>query len=53
MSTSSPEPKPGQHRELSPEAQLARARPWEPAEEPVVDDLTDDEEREFLDAVSS
>jgi hypothetical protein len=52
MSTPSAEPhRPGDHLELPVEEQLARAKPWEPAEAPVLDDLTDDEEAEFLHAI--
>ena len=53
MSTSSAEPvRPGEHLELPVKEQLARARRWEPADEPVIDDLTDDEERAFLEAIA-
>ncbi len=53
MSTPSAEPaRPGEHLELPVEEQLARARMWEPANEPVIDDLSDDEERAFLEAIA-
>lgn len=53
MSTQSAEPShPGHHLELSTEEQLARAGRWEPSEEPVLDDLSDEEEAAFLDAIS-
>jgi hypothetical protein len=32
--------------------QLERARLWDPAEQPVIDDLTDEEEAEFLAAIA-
>lgn len=52
MSTS-PEAFPeGGHLELPVEEQLARAKPWDPAEKPLFDDLTDEEEAEFLAAIS-
>jgi hypothetical protein len=52
MSTS-PEPlASGRHLELPIEEQLARAKPWEPADSPVFGDLTDEEEAEFLAAIS-
>ncbi|MGH9156683.1 MAG: hypothetical protein ACRD1K_12800 [Acidimicrobiales bacterium] len=41
----------GEHLELPVEEQLARAKPWEPAEVPVLDDLSDDEEVAFLEAI--
>jgi hypothetical protein len=31
--------------------QLARARQWDPAPEPVLDDLTGDEEADFVTAI--
>jgi hypothetical protein len=40
------------HLELSVEEQLARAKLWEPAEEPLFDDLTDEEVAEFLAAIT-
>ena len=52
MSTHSAEPDPGANLELPVKKQLARAKPWQPAEVPVLDDLTDDEEADFLDAIS-
>lgn len=53
MSTHDPEPsRTGEHRELPVQEQLARAKPWKPAERPVLDDLTDDEEAEFLLAIA-
>ncbi|MGH2704753.1 MAG: hypothetical protein ACRDJ4_06595 [Actinomycetota bacterium] len=46
----SPEPLPvGAHLELPVEA---RAKPWDPADIPVFDDLTDEEQAEFLAAIS-
>lgn len=41
-----------EHLELPVEEQLARAKPWHPAEVPVLDDLSDDEERAFLEAIT-
>lgn len=53
MSTQSTEPShPDQHLELPAEEQLARAVRWEPSKEPVLDDLSDEEEAAFLDAIS-
>jgi hypothetical protein len=53
MSTPSPEPGlPGAHLELPVDEQLRRARPWEPAEQPVLEDLTDEEEADFLNAIA-
>jgi hypothetical protein len=52
MTSHSFEPEPGGHLELPVADQLARARPWEPASGPVLDDLTDEEEAEFLDAIA-
>lgn len=54
MSTHPVEPSaaPGTHLELPVEEQLARAKPWAPAEEPVLDDLSDEEESAFLEAIS-
>jgi hypothetical protein len=43
---------PGGHLELPVEQQLARAKSWDPADKPVIDDLTDDEEAEFLAAIA-
>ncbi len=40
------------HLELPVDEQLARSQPWAPADEPVLDDLTDDEEAEFLAAIA-
>jgi len=34
------------------EEQLARAKPWDPADKPVIYDLTDQEESEFLAAIA-
>jgi hypothetical protein len=49
----SPEPLPaGAHLELSVEEQLGRAKPWVPGDVPVFDDLTDEEEAEFLAAIA-
>lgn len=42
----------GGHLELPIEEQLSRAKPWEPAEQPVFDVLTDEEEAEFLAAIA-
>lgn len=42
----------GGHRERTVEDQLARAKPWTPSEQPVLDDLTDEEEAAFLEAIS-
>lgn len=53
MSTHPVEPSaPGEHLELPAEEQLARAKPWAPAEEPVLDDLSEEEEAAFLEALS-
>ena len=54
MSTHPVEPSasPGQHLELPIEEQLARAKPWAPAKEPLFDDLSDEEESAFLEAIS-
>jgi hypothetical protein len=53
MSTPSPKPGfPGAHLELPVDEQLRRARPWEPAEQPVLEDLTDEEEADFLNAIA-
>jgi hypothetical protein len=51
VSTPSVVPEPEGHLELPVAEQLARARPWDPARGPVVDDLTDDEEADFLTAI--
>ncbi len=54
MSTPSPEPNfPAAHLELPVDEQLRRARPWEPAEQPVLENLTDEEEAGFLNAIAS
>ncbi len=53
MSSASAQPDPGTHLELTVAEQLARARPWQPADEPVLDDLSEEEEAELLDAISS
>ena len=42
----------GGHLELPVEEQLRRARPWAPSSEPALDDLSDQEEAEFLEAIS-
>jgi hypothetical protein len=42
----------GQHLELPVEEQLARAKPWLPAEQMLLGDLTEEEEAAFLDAIS-
>jgi hypothetical protein len=52
MSTHPTEPDPGGDLELPVKEQLARARVWEPSEQSVVDDLSDEEEAAFLDAIS-
>jgi len=53
MSTPSPEPSASAaHLELPVDEQLSRARPWEPAEQPVLEDLTDEEEADFLNAIA-
>ena len=52
MSTYPTEPAPGADLELPVEEQLERARPWNAADEPVIDDLSDEEERAFLDAIT-
>lgn len=43
---------PSEHPELPVEEQLARARPWAPTDEPVFDDLSDEEEAAFLEAIA-
>jgi hypothetical protein len=52
MSTQPVEPTRGAHRELPADQQLRRARPWTAADRPVVEDLTDAEEDEFLSAIT-
>jgi hypothetical protein len=53
MSTHPVEPStPAEHLELPVEEQLARAKPWAPAEKPVLGDLNDEEEAAFLEALS-
>lgn len=53
MSTRPAEPAlPGDHLELSTEEQLVRAVRWDPSTEPVLNDLSDEEEAAFLDAIS-
>lgn len=53
MSKHSTEPAlPGHHLELPPEEQLARAMRWDFSKEPVLNDLSDEEEAAFLDAIS-
>jgi hypothetical protein len=52
MSTHPTEPSPGADLELPVDEQLGRAKPWDPAEQPVVDDLSDEEEAAFLDSLS-
>ncbi len=53
MSTHSTEPAhPGHHLELPTEEQLARAVRWDPSTEPVLNDLSDEEEAAFPDAIS-
>ena len=42
----------GSHWELPVDEQLKRARPWAPAEKPVIDNLADEEEAEFLAAIT-
>ena len=51
VSTSSAVPEPEGHLELPAAEQLARARPWDPARGPLLDDLTDEEEADFLTAI--
>lgn len=41
-----------EHLELAVDEQLRRAKPWAPSPEPVLDDLSDQEEVEFLSAIS-
>jgi hypothetical protein len=41
----------GEHLELAVDEQLRRAKPWAPSPEPVLDDLSDREEAEFLSAI--
>ena len=43
---------PAGHLELPVQQQLARAKSWDSADEPVINDLTDDEEAEFLAAIA-
>lgn len=52
MSTHPAQPDPGGHLELPVDEQLARAQLWVPADEPVLDDLTDNEEADFLTAIA-
>ena len=52
MLTHPTEPEPGGDLELPVKEQLARARAWDASEQPVVDDLSDEEEADFLDAIS-
>jgi hypothetical protein len=53
MSTLPQEPlRPGGHLELPVDEQLERATLWDPAAQPVIDDLTDEEEAEFLAAIA-
>jgi hypothetical protein len=47
MSTRASEPEPGSDLDLPVNEQLALARPWQPSERPVVDDLSDLEEAAF------
>jgi hypothetical protein len=42
----------GEHLELPVEEQLSRAKPWSPSSQPVLDDLSDEEEAEFLRVIS-
>lgn len=51
MSSPTPSPSVGDHLELPVPEQIGRARPWEPAPEPVLDDLSDEEEAGFLLAI--
>jgi len=51
MSTHSEKAELGRHLELPVSEQLARARPWDAAEGPVIDDLSDEEEADFLQAM--
>lgn len=43
---------PSSHLEIPVQDLLARARLWDPADQPVIDDLTDEEEAEFLAAIT-
>jgi hypothetical protein len=53
MSTLPQEPlHPRGHPELPVDEQLERAKLWDPAAQPVIDDLTDEEEAEFLAAIA-
>lgn len=51
MSSPTPHPTAGDHLELPVAEQIARAQPWEPAPEPVLDDLSDEEEAAFVLAI--
>ncbi len=42
----------GSHLELPVDEQLQRAKLWDPAEKPVIDNLTDEEEAEFVAAIT-
>ena len=52
MSSPTPRRTAGDHPELPVAEQIGHARPWEPAPEPVLDDLSDEEEAAFLLAIS-
>ena len=54
MSTHEIDPTPllGRSLEESREALLARAQPFPPYEDMIIDGLTDDEEKKFLDAIA-
>lgn len=41
----------GNNLEFPVQEQLARAKPWEPSLVPVLDDLSDEEQAEFLEAL--
>ena len=43
---------PSGHLEIPVQELLERAKLWDPAEQPVIDDLTDDDEAEFLAAIT-
>jgi hypothetical protein len=43
---------PSGHLELPVKELLERARPWDPAPQPVIEDLTDEEESDFLAAIT-
>lgn len=53
MASDSTEPELGGHLEFPVSEQLTRARPWSIAEQPVVGDLSDEEEIDFMQAIRS